>query len=127
MKIPEVKIGQIYKNQNGENFLLLDIGEKYYKFQCLQETEEYFVGEILPWVTKDQLKNLILVEELQYTEELKYEVKLKEINSDIKRYKRNIETLQHKMEQCVDEYSKYLNEYYILNPEKAGEFWKGLK
>lgn len=113
-----LKEGQIYRDSNNNRFLIKTINDEVVYLQSLNETEQYFVNEIIP--TKEKWfyeRNLKLDEEIQYTEELKYECKIKELMSDILRYKREIGTLNDRIKTKQDELKKNLEELQKINPD----------
>ena len=122
MNMIQIKEGQIYRDSDDNRFLIKDItftnsNDSIVYLQSLDETEQYFINEVIPikekWFYE---RNLKLDEEIQYTEELKYECEIKELMSDILRHKREIGTLNDKIKTKQDKIKKYLEELHKINP-----------
>lgn len=121
METIQIKEGQVWQNKNKENFLVIDeIGEynnvDYCKVQVLQDTDMYHIGEILPNVAKEQFGNMKLVEIKEYNDELKYDVKIKELLSEIKRYESDIFDLEQKVKESKNKVRKLLEQVHKINP-----------
>ena len=105
-----IKEGQIYEDPIGNRFLIWHIDSCYkdcvssgdpLTIKCLQATESYFVGELIP-TTTDFLKNekLELTNEV-YTEKEDLQITVKEIENKIAEYNDRINKLVWQKEQYV--------------------------
>ena len=123
MELPVIKKGQVWQNRKGEKFYLkevekVDLGNNEYAnsrvyFISLQNTEEYFAGEICSCSLEGfqyQTLNLKLIEEnFNIDDKLKYQLKLDEIDKMIEQHKNKIKELQNR----IVDLEKDRNDYVI--------------
>ena len=122
MELPIIKKGQVWQNRKGEKFYLkevekVDCNNEYANsrvyFISLQNTEEYFAGEICSCSLEGfqyQTLNLKLIEEnFNIDDKLKYQLKLDEIDKMIEQHKNKIKELQNR----IVDLEKDRNDYVI--------------
>lgn len=121
----EIKKGQVWQNKKGEKFYIKEVCDKdsinsRVIFISLQNTDEYFPGEIGSSSYECfmyQTRNLKLVEEdFSISEELDIELKIKSKLKEIDNYKGRILDLQNKISTTKEEVNKL---YKTLKESKS--------
>ena len=122
----EIKVGQVWQNTKDEKFYIKEVCDKdsinsRVTFISLQNTDEYFAGEIGSCSYKCfmyQTRNLKLIEEdFSISEELNLEMKIKSKIKDIDYYKTKINDLQNKINTTTSELDELYNKLKEINPD----------
>lgn len=105
-----IKEGQIYVDPIGNRFLIWHIDSCYrdcvcagdpLTIKCLQETETYCVGELIPTTTQFIKTEKLELTNETYTEKEDLQIALKEIENKIADYENRIDKLNWQKKQYI--------------------------